>query len=30
MARRDEGVYCWYVTEDGIGREAIDLAVRGP
>jgi hypothetical protein len=34
MARRDEGAYCWYVTEEQrsqpgcIGREG--LAIRGP
>ena len=39
MARRDEGAYCWHVTEeqrsqpgsrDASAAKAIDLAFRGP
>jgi len=36
MARRDEGAYCGYVTEEQrrqpgwLGRDSIDLAIRGP
>jgi hypothetical protein len=36
LARRDEGAYCWHATEEQrsqpgcIGRESVDLTIRGP
>ena len=36
LARRDEGAYCWYVTEeqrsqrDASAARTIDLAIPGP